>query len=331
MIQMKIDLNKIWERQDAISRNKVQRNRIPLTGDLECYVGLVGATGARMFQLALNETINIDQNYLRKFQGVEIQSIEISADRTEYTIILLDDSLTDIFSLFVSDLIESIDPISIPLDALIAINARVNYWRKLFSRVGKQRLSLDVQRGLYGELHFLQLLIKEAKDLNSVLASWRGIDSANQDFSKNRQAVEIKTTKANVESVHVANELQLDYEKWDGLYLIVVSVTESAGNLDSLCSLIQGIVSSLRLIPEALSSFYAKLEKIGITKEEFDEYDDPSFKVRKLNCYHVTTGFPILSENIIHNAAIFNVSYQVNLSMLDDYKTDLESTIEKLI
>src|SRR5690554_1134336 len=261
------DIRQIWLEQESTSGKNVVRKRVDSIPGLNCFIGLIGVTGARVFQMELDTTAPVHKNFLRKFLGVEIQAIPYSQSHVEYTIILLEKELTEIFTMFIEDIIEKLGPVTEPQKALTLINQRVNYWKKLFSRATGELLSAEQQRGLFGELFFLSLLLKNSSNQQETLHSWRGAESANQDFAKNGNAVEIKTTKANNSSVHISNEQQLDFTVWDHLFLGLISVAETTGNRNSLEAIIEEIWDLVNHDPELIGEFDNRLESAGVSRD----------------------------------------------------------------
>ena len=127
------DIKQIWVKQESASGKNVVRKRVESILGLNCFIGLIGVTGARMFQMELDTSLPVHKNFLRKFRGVEIQAIPFSQSHIEYTIILLEKELTEIFTLFIEDIIEKLGPVAEPQHALTIIYQRVNYWKKLFA------------------------------------------------------------------------------------------------------------------------------------------------------------------------------------------------------
>mgnify|MGYP000170613329 CR=1 FL=1 len=69
--------------------------------------------------------------------------------------------LTDIFIVFIEDIINSLLDINNSENALIIISKRINYWKKLFGKFSTNLLTPQQQRGLFGELYFLNKLLLE--------------------------------------------------------------------------------------------------------------------------------------------------------------------------
>ncbi len=328
------DIRQIWLEQESTSGKNVVRARIDVIPRLNCYIGIIGATGAKMFQMDLETTTAspIHTNFLRKFRGVEIQAVPVSPSQTKYTVILLDKELTDIFTIFIEDIIGKLNPVTESQQALTLINQRVNYWRKLFLKATGELLSAERQRGLYGELFFLKLLLLQSSpNYRQAIYSWRGAGSGNQDFTRGRNAVEIKTTKASHLSVHISNEQQLDFTAWDHLFLGLVSVTETTGSQHSLSGIIKETQDLLTHDPELTREFEARLDAAGIGVDMIDSYNEISYSVNNRRFFCIQDGFPLIRSGNLHSELIYNVKYQIDVSSCESFEIGEEDVIRALV
>ena len=91
----------IWESQLNASKNRVIKQRVIEIIGLNCFVGTITVSNAKIFILELDSNINVHQNYLKRFVGVEVQIIPSLNNKKELAIILLDEELTDIFIVFI--------------------------------------------------------------------------------------------------------------------------------------------------------------------------------------------------------------------------------------
>ncbi len=326
-----IDLKKIWLDQESSSKKDVVKTRIESILGLNCFIGLIGATGARMFQLELDSNTSLSKNFLRKFRGVEIQAIPFNQTKTEFTIILLEKDLTDIFTMFIEDIVEKLHSISENHEALTLINQRVNYWKKLFSKATGELLSTEKQRGLFGELFFLRQLLLSTTKFREAMLSWRGAESANQDFARNRNAVEIKTSKASNPSVHISNEQQLDFTSWNNLFLGLILVTETTGNQNSLAGIIKEIKDLIVHDFELLQEFETRLERVGLSNDMIENYNEISYSVNNQRYFRIEEGFPLILKEHLISDAIYNVKYQIDISACNSFDVLTENVIKTIL
>ena len=325
------DLKQIWLNQESSSGKSVVKRRIESITRLNCFIGLIGATGARMFQMELDASTQVHGNFLRKFRGVEIQTIAFGPSHSEYTIILLEKELTDIFTMFIDDIVEKLTAIEETRQALTVINQRVNYWKKLFARATGELLSAGEQRGLFGELYFLRLMLQNSLVHQEVIRTWRGSESANQDFARNGNAVEIKTTKANNPSIHISNEMQLDFTVWDRLFLGVISVTETTGNQNSLSSIIGEIRELIHHDSELVQEFETKLEHAGVGRDMIDDYNEISYSAVSSKFYLVHDEFPVILKGNLISEAIYEVKYQIDISSCGSFEVPELNVVRTMI
>lgn len=331
MTKMTTDYKKIWRNQEIDSRTLTTRDKIPNLRSLNCYVGRIGASNSKMFQIEVNQGVLIPKNYLKRFHGVEIRVLDSNNNNKDITIILSDNDLLDIFILFWEDLIYGLESIKSENEIPDVINEKVNYWGKLFARINGELLSKERQRGLYGELTFLNTLLIYSSDYKNSINSWTGPEGSNQDFSNNSKAVEVKTSKSTKPSVNIASELQLDWTKLNSLYLYVFHLDVINNGGDTLFNLIKEIKQKLIKQIDALSLFEKRLNLAGVPIGDEQHYNDFGFIIRSQQSYKVKDGFPALTNDIINNVAIHNVKYQIDLTACEPFEIENKDVIKEMI
>lgn len=327
---MKTDIKDIWSNQELNSGSLTTRAAMNV-GGINCFVGRIGASNAKMFQIELDQSISIHKNYLKRFHGVEIRVLDSLSEKKDITIILSDNDLLDVFILFLEDLISGLKSITDKNDIPIVVNQRVGYWGKLFARIKGELLSKERQRGLYGELTFFNALLARSSDFVKTIASWTGPEGSNQDFSNELSAVEVKSSKAIKPSINIASELQLDWTKLDSLFLCVIHVDEISNGVNTLKKLIEEIKQNISHLPNVLKLFEEKLDRVGIPEGEEKLYDDFGFIIRSKRVYRVEDGFPALTRDILNNDAIHNVKYQIDLTACESFEVEMEDVIGEMI
>lgn len=332
-LMMKINIANIWSNYEQESKRNsgILKTEVKVNVHLECFVCYIPVTDSRVFQLKLKKEIVVRPHQLRKFSGVEIQALPTKYGEQYFTLILLDNDLTDLFTLFIDDILDNLKPIDSSVHAISVINQRIGYWKKLFSRAKGELLSAERQRGLFGELFFLCLLLETSSNHKAALHSWRGAESANQDFARNGNAVEIKTSKANNPSVHISNEQQLDYTAWDHLFLGLISVTETTGDQNSLATIIEEIKDLINHDSELIEDFETRLEHAGVSSDMIENYNEISYLVNNVRFFWIKEGFPVILRGKIDNDAIYNVKYQIDISSCGCFETLEENVIKVII
>ena len=325
------DLKSIWELQSKDTNKTIVRDSFVLNNVVICYVGFIRTSLNKMFQIEIDKSVSIHKNYLQRFHGVEIRVLDSKKGKKDITIILSDNDLMDVFILFLEDLIISLKTINDENNIPLILNEKVGYWGKLFAKIKGELLSKERQRGLYGELTFLNTLLNRSNDFVKTISSWTGPDGSNQDFSNGLTAVEVKSSKAAKPTVNIASELQLDWTILDNLYLHVIHLDELNNGPYTLKKLIEVIKQRVEKHPNLLRLFEEKLDLVGIPFGEEKHYNEVGFIIRSQRAYEVQNGFPVLINETINNEAIHNVKYQIDLTALEPFETELESVISKMI
>ena len=325
------NIKNIWINQELNSDSFTLREDFFVNKSFNCFVGRIGASNAKMFQIEIDIGTQIHKNYLKRFHGVEIRVLDSKKGKKDITIILSYNDLMDVFILFIEDLIRSLKTINDENNIPLILNEKVGYWGKLFAKIKGELLSKERQRGLYGELIFLNTLLNRSNDFVKTISSWTGPDGSNQDFSNGLTAVEVKSSKATKPTVNIASELQLDWTILDNLYLHVIHLDELNNGPETLKKMIEVIKQRVEKHPNLLRLFEEKLDLVGIPFGEEKHYNEVGFIIRSQRAYEVQNGFPVLINKTINNDAIHNVKYQIDLTALEPFETELESVISKMI
>ena len=328
---MTINMKNIWLNQELNSNTLTLREDFFVSNLFNCFIGRIGASNAKMFQIEINKGTIIQKNYLKRFHGVEIRVLDSKNDKKDITIILSDNDLIDVFILFLEDLIKNLATIKDENKIPIILNKKVVYWGKLFAKLKGKFLTKERQRGLYGELAFLNSLLNSSNDFESTISLWTGPEGSNQDFVNGLCAVEIKSSRATNPRVNIANELQLDWTKLDNLYLHVIHLDELNNGSDTLKKLVDVIKYKIKNHPNLLRLFEEKLDLVGIPFGEEKYYDEVGFIIRSQKTYEVQDGFPVLINDNIKNDAIHNVKYQIDISACKQFELNTNLAISKLL
>jgi hypothetical protein len=322
----------IWSEYQDISnqQNGLLKRIIFVNPVLECYIGFIPLTRSKVFQLKLENQSPVTLSKLPKFSGVEVQILTNLSNQRFYTVILLIDELSHVFTLFIEDVLHSLEFVGNEGEAIKTIGLRINHWKDLFAKLSGDTLTPEQQRGLYGELLILELLLQSLPDRMAVLNAWQGPHGGNHDFTLNEVALEVKTTKAGSPSLGISNEMQLDYAGWKALFVSLVVLTEVKGGVDSLSGLIRAIQLFLSEDTESSDFFRAKLQLAGIPDDMIDGYKNVGYHVRALRHFHVREGFPSIITTDIPDA-VSEVRYQVDVSGCLDFETDESFILNSLL
>jgi hypothetical protein len=304
---MKSDIRNIWSIHSRKTGNEILKNRLDELNHLNCYIGTILVSKAKIFSLEIDIDTVINKQHLRRFSGVEIQVLD--TDTRELVIILLETDLTDIFIVFIEDIIAELFQTKDVQSAVDVISRKVSYWKRLFGKYSTGILSPQEQRGLFGELSLMLLLLENEIVPNKVVSAWRAPTGTNQDYYFGDVAVEVKTSKSNKPVIKISNEYQMDSSGYKGLYLAFFRLIETPSGNDTLIALIYKIRELLKN-PESLREFDTLINYLGITNQVEEEYKRTSYEIRKVHYFKVTEGFPRITEDMI-DGALSNVSYEI--------------------
>lgn len=320
------NLKEIWANQITNSGLGVVKDKIESLTQFNCYVGTILASKAKLFSIELPVGFKVNQNYLKRFTGVEIQVLPSN----ELIIILQENELSDIFTMFIEDIINSISIASTTDDALLKISQRVSYWKRLFGKFTGGLLTPQQQRGLYGELLILEFLLKQIDNQVKVLEAWQAPTGTNQDFYFNSLAIEVKTTKSNNPTIKIANEFQLDSSLFNNLFIAFIRLSEIQGGEDTLLHKINDIRSILQAFPLLIDDFNLKLSHLGICRDLENEYDKTSYKIRNITYYQVTDDFPRIISTMV-DKAVSHISYEISPNECSDFGISSDTVIKEVL
>lgn len=325
---MKINIKDVWLKLETSRHFEANKFKLVAYEPLNCYLSVLQSTNTRCFELQVDE-ISL-KSFEKKFKGVEVFLVNLEQTRKSLIIYLLDSDLNEIFTIFIEDLLKNIEGTTEVDKAFQQIQNQFGKWGRLFASIKGGLLSKERQRGLYGELIFLQGLLRSSTDYNKGIVTWTGPEGSNQDFSNHFSATEIKTSKATKPSVNIASELQLDYTVFKSLFLIVLHIDEISNGANSLKRLIEEIKFTLGNQSDLLQMFEEKLDRVGIPFGEEEYYDDTGFVVRSQNAYEVKEGFPVLTNNNINNTAIHNVQYQIDMTACEPFEITIDRVLKNM-
>jgi len=197
-------------------------------------------------------------------------------------------------------------------------------WRSFFKRGGYKKLSVEQERGLFGELWFMSRYMKSNTDHPPLLLKgWGGPLSDRIDFKANGWGIEIKTSVDRLDrKIRISNEDQLkisDAIPNICLYVCFLEISHTFGTT------LQEMVEELRkgfssFSPQLLLKFNDSLVQSGY---QDNEYTETMFNIVREETYEVKGSFPTLSKAMLP-IGISHVSYSIDLSHCNEYKMETE-------
>jgi hypothetical protein len=249
-----------------------------------------------------------------------IISIEllIYPDYKELTFILLDNELEEIFYLFIENLFETIKFLENEEQVIVNTSNTISKWKRLFDKIRPNLLTEEQQKGLMGELLFINELIKNGISISVSINNWFGPDFFNKDFIIENTGFEIKTTSQDRPVIKISSEQQLDSQDLKSLFLVQFVLEERKNNGNSLPE----IISNLR---EILKNEYAEklifensLLKTGYNDNDAIRYVK-KYEVIEVVMYNVEDDFPKITKSILPKG-VFNSVYNLEVPFLEKFK-----------
>lgn len=296
------------------------------------YVALKVPEKLRCIAAHLSSSFEFDTKAWNKFRDIKIQRIpdQNNKDKQFLLVILLSSQHKDVFSTLCEDLIHKIADVTEDNSLVKELITRLEKWHLLFEKLGRQGLSDEAQRGLYGELFFLKKFLNESTDAEYSINSWRGSAKAVQDFQYSDWAVEIKTTSGkNQQKLQIASERQLDTSLVPNIFLIHISLEVRENHGETLNDIVEDLSEILSDSPATLSVFKLKLLEVGYFSHHFDEYEETGYSIRQENIYRITDEFPRITENMIP-AGVGDVRYSLIISANESWLIDEKQLFNKI-
>ena len=103
-----INIKSIWENHKPTG-DIIIKTRIDEIPHLNCFAATNHITGQHLYIMSVSKNVAIPELKNYRFKGVEIYTLPFE-DKIELYIYLLDNELKDIFSLFIQNILEDIEP-----------------------------------------------------------------------------------------------------------------------------------------------------------------------------------------------------------------------------
>ena len=228
---------------------------------------------------------------------------------------LTHNSFEEIFLRLCWDMIDFSAAAETPLKALVS---RYLSWQKLLQRAEDSVLSKSAQKGLIGELFYLQDMIKRF-GTEKALLSWTGPNGGDQDFVLDDFWTEVKTTSAASDTVTISSLEQLNQAIPGTLTVYKLEETTPGENSISLTKKANEIRNVLNSDALNFDRFEIKLLMYGYKRSDEDKYNELQFRFISRNDYDVKKDFPRLTrKNVPHE--IIKCSYTFSLAALEPFR-----------
>jgi hypothetical protein len=298
----------------------------------DIFIAVKAPEKLRCIAFRISAVFPFDETQWNRLKDIKIEILTDEKDKSKkfLLILLLNKLHRDIFSTLCEDLIFGVSEVSTELTLVEKLLERLAKWQSLFERIGKQGLSDEAQRGLYGEIYFLRFFLSNVPDKNYCVKSWLGPEKSIQDFQYSNWAVEVKTTHGNNhQKIHITSERQLDDTIIEKIFLYHLSLDVRVGNGESLNILIEDISELLNDNTMASNLFKLKLLESGYYEIHKPLYDEVGYSIRQENLYRVSGNFPRITENQIP-IGVGDIRYSIVLSESEEWRINHETLLEEI-
>lgn len=310
------ELEKIWGEISYSAQSEFEFKRIDKESFPDINIGLNSKLN-RCLLLELPNVHNVD------FQTVVKKNLALHFfPDTGYIVLeLIDSSFFELFNDLILSIYHQIYKIS-EVDEYSKLFIQTFYkWSEFFDDDKSEKLSVEMLKGIFGELFVLKGMIAECESyhLNDLLNSWRGpYDEAN-DFVFENKNIEVKTKDIKQRSVSISSEYQLEKEIDKELELWVLSVTIDIENGKSIRQLLEDVKELIVNKMGDFSIILTALQQKNILSTTIYRYDNYRFQAKSLSIYDCAKqNFPKLIKDNTPKA-IANIRYSLQLSYLDEY------------
>ena len=228
--------------------------------------------------------------------------------------ILNHSSLEELFVKLCWDLVDSSKTDRHPVKKIVAQYCN---WMRLLQQAGNGLLSSSMQKGLIGELLYLNELIDRLGEENA-LNSWVGPEGSDQDFLMIDGWTEVKTTSISSDYVTISSLQQLDRSDEGSLVVYFMDKTTSEGSSTiSLPEIVDEINKKIEYIHKDV--FECKLIKSGYLNKDKEKYKETRYRLAEMRTYFVDQDFPRLTRHNVP-AGISNAEYKISLALAESFK-----------
>jgi hypothetical protein len=238
-----------------------------------------------------------------------------------------DEQSTEIYDSVLQNLVDHL--LNNKEDSLFAtVFSVLDRWRTFFKRGGFRKLSEEQQRGLFGELWFINDWLDKFPDQPPLIVEkWEGPTKGRIDFTSGKYGLEIKTVNDKLtKSIKISNEDQLKIsDAISTIYLYVCFLEPSKTHGLSLQELAEQVKRKIADRSERIALIYKDLlTDLGFSEEE---YEEPKYFIEKIEVYEADENFPrLLKEDL--PKGISHVTYNIDLTHCSEFERDPETVYQ---
>ncbi len=237
----------------------------------------------------------------------------------------------DIFHRFCIDIVDAVRAAETGQEALDTCIMRTWRWHRLLKGGRDGRLTVEEQKGLIGELAFLEQHVVPVIGVGQGVRSWVGPLGAQRDFEIGITGVECKAHAPLASTLRIASADQLDSTHATPIFLHVIEIAEDRGDVAGAVT-VTDVVDRFRQLIEASDmavrgDFEERLWAVGYDCE--DDYTDRRWVIGNTSFYGVVAGFPRITPRMLP-AGVTQVGYRVALAECEEFRVDAAAVANSL-
>lgn len=223
-------------------------------------------------------------------------------------------SLDELFVKLCWDLIESSMTSEKPVEKIVS---QYKSWMKLLQQASEGILSSSMQKGLIGELLYLEEKINEIGE-EKAFRAWVGPEGSDQDFIFEYSWSEVKATSISSDTVTISSVQQLERPEKGHLVVYFMDKTSAKGQQTrTLPETVEKVKSLLSV--QYHDELSCKLAKNGYFEKDIERYAAYMYRLAEKRIFLVDTEFPRLTRDNIP-VEVVNARYDVSLSAIDSHR-----------
>lgn len=308
---MKLTPENLQKQWDSIKYKDGSFLQIDTMHPLEWYIGYQSVSQKTLLLVSDTEIDVIESS---KSMAVSRRRREVDK-RWTLSFELLRDEQQDVFAILCCDVIEYSRGAISEKEALTLAISRYRQWGKLLAQQRGGLMNENLQKGLLGELLFLEERINSQDFALEAIQGWVGADGADQDFVYSDGWFEVKCIGASAIGVTISSLEQLDCS--DAGELVIKRVDKTAPERSGAISLNDIVHCIIRQIDgEALELFCAKLYSYGYI--DLQKYSEQKYYYSVTQRYRVDDSFPRITRKMVAKQ-ISSLRYELNLPSLAEW------------
>ncbi|WP_098742054.1 PD-(D/E)XK motif protein [Paenibacillus sp. EZ-K15] len=335
MLNLKSEFEQMIKELNSDSQQEVYKLRILTVESPILFAGIDTVNMNRQLYIDLGpESWEPDQlKALPKWRGLSIKVEyyeKLALLKGHYYLVLRQESEhgTDIFEVVLQNVVDHLMIREKNESVFTVIYKVLDRWRVFFQKGGYRKLTEEQQRGLFGELCYIQDWLNRFPTAPPlIIDQWEGPTSGRIDFKYSNRGVEIKTAiNKLMKTIKISNENQLRLTNAvSSIYLYVCFIEPSKTHGVSLQTLVNEVRTSIASRSDRLLLKFNDLLDDLRFKEE--DYADDFFFLDKVEVYEATADFPrILQEDL--PKGISHVSYSIDLTHCTDFEREVDKVFD---